>query len=138
MEKIIKGFILAIIVAFILCGCTSKSNIKEISFNEFKNKIENKDSFVIYIGNKECIHCEEYKPTLEEVLKEYQITIYHLDNKKLTDKEKNEFTKYLSISGTPTIAFIEDGEEESTLNRIVGVKSKEFTIEKFEINGYIK
>lgn len=138
MEKIIKGFILAIIVAFILCGCNKKSNIKEISFDEFKNKMENKESFVLYVGNENCSHCEAYKPILESVLEEYGIFIYHIDNSKLTDKESSEFTRYLSISGTPTVTFITNGEEESTLNRIVGEKTKEATIEKFKINGYIK
>ena len=76
-------------------------------------------------------------PTLESVLDEYDITIYHLDNSKLSDKEYAEFKTYINISGTPTIAFITDGIEETTLNRIVGEQSKENTIERFKTNGYI-
>lgn len=139
MIKIIKGFILAIIISFILCGCnkTNTSKIIEIDFTEFKTKIENKEKFALYIGNDECTHCIEYMPTLVEVLNEYNITIYKLDNNKLSEYEYNEFEEYVSISGTPTIAFIENGEEETSLNRIVGETSKEDTIKKFKINGYI-
>ena len=55
--------------------------------------------------------------------------------------ENNEFNKLnekFSVSGTPTIMFITKGDEETTLNRIVGDTSKEKTIEKFKVNGYIK
>ncbi len=98
----------------------------------------NKESFAIYIGNEGCSHCLSYKPTLEKVLKDYKITIYHLDNSKLSEEEFSEFKTYINISGTPTVAFITDGEEETTLNRIVGEASEESTIEMFKANGYIK
>lgn len=109
----------------------------DISLDEFKEKMANKETFALYIGNEGCTHCIAYLPTLESVLDEYDITIYHLDNSKLSDKEYAEFKTYVNISGTPTVAFITDGEEESTLNRIVGEQSKEDTIERFKTNGYI-
>ena len=77
-------------------------------------------------------------PTLKKVLKEYDITIYHIDNSKLTEEQIGELNTYVNISGTPTIAFITKGEEESTFYRIVGDISYEATIEKFKSNGYIK
>ena len=109
----------------------------DISLDEFKEKMANKETFALYIGNEGCTHCVSYLPTLESVLDEYDITIYHLDNSKLSDKEYAEFKTYINISGTPTVAFITDGEEETTLNRIVGEQSKEDTIERFKTNGYI-
>lgn len=139
MKKIIKY--VSIICLFILltgCGNTKKSNIKEITLDEFKDKITNKESFVVYIGNEDCSHCQSYKPTLEKVLNDYDITIYHIDNSKLSDKEYGEFKNYVSISGTPTVAFITEGEEESALNRIVGQTDEETTIKRFKANGYIK
>ena len=48
------------------------------------------------------------------------------------------FRKYINISGTPTVCFITNGEEETTLNRISGEVSLETTIERFKSNGYIK
>lgn len=138
MKKFLKIFVLLISIT-VLVGCTSKSkNMIEISLDDFKGKLANKESFVLYVGNNSCSACNSYMPTLESVIKEYNITIYHLDNSKLSSKEFAEFTTYLNISGTPTVAFIKNGEEETTLNRITGVTSKERTIEKFKTNGYIK
>lgn len=138
MKRIIK-FLSIIFAAILLTGCSSNDKyINEISLDEFKEKIANKESFALYIGNENCSHCVSYLPTLKSVLKDYNITIYHLDNSKLSDKEYAEFKTYINISGTPTIAFITDGEEETTLNRIVGETSKEDTIERFKTNGYIK
>lgn len=138
-----KKSLIVILITFvsILCltGCTKTSKyMKEINLDEFKEKMANKDSFAIYIGNENCSHCVAYKPTLISVINKYEITLYHLDNSKLSDKEYAEFKTYINISGTPTVAFITNGEEETALNRIVGETSKEDTIEIFKTNGYIK
>ena len=139
MKKVIKSIIIIFTLVFLLTGCSSDEKyIKEITLDQFKEKMANKETFALYIGNENCSHCIAYLPTLKSVLKEYDITIYHLDNSKLSDKEYSEFTTYIGISGTPTVAFITDGEEETTLNRIVGEISKEDTIERFKTNGYIK
>ena len=138
MVKIIKGLILGLIIVSFVCGCSSSSNIKEISLNEFNKKIENKETFVLYVGNEGCHNCVSYEPKLKEVLKEYNLTIYKLDNSKLSEDEFNKLNEKFSVSGTPTIMFITKGDEETTLNRIVGDSSKEKTIEKFKVNGYIK
>ncbi|MGN1267928.1 MAG: thioredoxin family protein [Candidatus Aphodocola sp.] len=138
MKRFLKIIMILFIFTLILSGCSKEEHIKEISLDEFKEKIANKESFALYVGNENCSHCVSYLPTLKSVLKDYNITIYHLDNSKLSDKEYAEFKTYINISGTPTIVFITDGEEETTLNRIVGETSKEDTIERFKTNGYIK
>lgn len=138
-KKKLKIIVIIFIIILLLTGCSSKdSHIKEINLDQFKEKMANKETFSLYIGNENCSHCVAYLPTLKSVLKEYDITIYHLDNSKLNDKEYSEFKKYINITGTPTIVFITDGNEETTLNRIVGENSKEDTIERFKTNGYIK
>lgn len=139
MRRKISKVLAAVIVAImVISGCSKESNIKEITYEEFKEKIANKESFPLYVGNEGCSFCVSYKPTLEAVAKEYNIIIYHLDNSKLSEEEYNEFESYVKISGTPTVAFITDGEEETTLNRISGKASKESTISRFKTNGYIK
>ena len=136
-----KVFTILIIFIFMICltGCTKESKyIKKISYDGFKQKIANKETFVLYVGNKDCSHCAAYKPILTKVCENYKITIYHLDNSKLSEKQYTEFKKIINISGTPTVAFITNGEEESSINRISGESSEEDTIEVFKINGYIK
>ena len=139
MKKLFMCIATTFILAIALTGCSSKSEgIKEISFAEFKEKMINKDTFALYIGNEGCSHCVSYLPTLKSVVNEYNITLYHLDNSKLSKDESSSLKNYISITGTPTVAFITDGEEETTLNRIVGEASKEETIKRFKTNGYIK
>ncbi len=139
MKKILKSLVIIFIVFVMLTGCSSNDkHIVDISLEDFKKKVANKESFALYVGNENCSHCVSYMPTLKSVLKEYGITIYHLDNSKLSEKEYADFKTYINISGTPTIAFITNGEEETTLNRIVGEVSKESTIDRFKTNGYIK
>lgn len=139
MKKMFKCIIILFMLTIILTGCSSNDNhIIDISFNEFKEKMDNKDTFALYIGNENCSHCVSYLPTLKSVLDSYNITIYHLDNSKLTDEEDSLFKNYASISGTPTVIFITKGEEETTLNRIVGETSFDATKERFKTNGYIK
>lgn len=139
MKKFIKYFVLVISFMFILCACTkSNSHIKEISLKDLKTKINNKESFALYIGNENCSHCVAYLPTLEEVLDKYNITVYHLDNSKLSTNELSKLKEYVNITGTPTIAFLVKGEEESTLYRITGEASYDTTVQKFKDAGYIK
>lgn len=138
MKRFLRIIMGLFIFTIILSGCSKEEHIKEISLDEFKEKIANKETFAIYIGNKGCSHCVSYRPILEKVLEDYDITIYHIDNSKLDNKEYAEFRTYINISGTPTVAFITDGEEETTLNRITGEVSRDATIERFKSNGYIK
>ena len=138
MKKILKTIILLFIVTIMLCGCSKKEHIIEISLDEFKEKMANKESFALYVGNEGCTHCVSYRPVLEQVLEDYDITIYQIDNSKLDNSEFAEFRTYINISSTPTVAFITNGQEESTLNRITGGVSKETTIERFKSNGYIE
>lgn len=138
MKKILKAIVLLFVVTIMFCGCSKEERIVGISLDEFKEKMANKESFVLYVGNEGCSHCISYRPVLEQVLEDYDITIYQIDNSKLDNSEFAEFRTYVNISGTPTVAFIADGEEESTLNRITGEVSRETTIERFKSNGYIE
>ena len=72
------------------------------------------------------------------MLDKYNITVYHLDNSKLSTNELSKLKEYVNITGTPTIAFLVKGEEESTLYRITGEASYDTTVQKFKDAGYIK
>lgn len=136
MKKIL--LLLTFILVTFTFGCGKKERILEVSANEFLTKIENKETFALYIGNDNCTYCNQYKPTLEDVLNDYDISIYHLDNSKLTSENYNKINPIINVQSTPTIVFIKDGEEKSTLDRIVGQVSYEKTVNKFKKNGIIK
>ncbi len=139
MKKLLIFLTIVTSCLLLLSGCkTKEKKIVDITLDEFKKKIENKETFPLFIGNDSCSHCISYLPILKKVVEDYDITLYHLDNSKLSEDELSEFNSYINISGTPTVVFITNGEEETTLNRINGEVSREATISRFKTNGYIK
>lgn len=133
-----KKVLLLIICIFSFCACTSKNYLIDTTLDEVKTKVENKESFVLYIGSADCSHCAQYKPKLEDVALEYEIDVYYIDTSKLDDTEYNELTQIVSFSGTPTTAFIENGEDLGTQTHIDGEVSIEKIKKIMKNNGYIK
>ena len=75
----------------------------------------------------------EYSAEQIRSIKEY---VKYLDDNEIKfDTYEKERQKFLENND---LNFITKGEEETTLNRIVGETSKEDTIERFKTNGYIK
>lgn len=109
----------------------------EINYNEFKEKVENKDTFILVISQTGCSHCEQYLPELERTLKEVNLKAYVVNIKNLSEEDANSFSKDVIFSGTPTTIFYTDGIEKTSLNRIVGYASRNKIIERFKSLGYI-
>lgn len=131
MKKI--KLVLLVIGIILLTGC-SKSNLKEISYKEYKNLIDSKESFILEVMREECTACKSFKPNLEAVIDKYNIEVKYINTDKLSDDELDEF----GISGTPTLIFYNDGVEETTASRLVGSVSQDKIIAKFKANGFIK
>lgn len=114
------------------------SHLVLIDTEKLKEKIDNKDTFMLIITQTECVHCEAYLPTLKKVLFDYDITAYQIHQDTLNNEEKAYLKGIASISGTPTLIFLKDGEEMSALNRLVGEQSRSKTIERLKVMGYIE
>lgn len=126
-------FIFIIIGLLLLTGC-SKSNIERISYSEYEKLIADKETFILEVMQDDCSACKRFKPNLEEVLKEYKIKVKAISTDDLTDEQQDNF----GITGTPTVIFYINGEEETTASRIIGSVSKDKIISKFKANGFIK
>ena len=50
-------FVFSLIVLLIVFTNWNKNNeyLKDVTYSEIKNKVENKESFVLYIGNEFCL-----------------------------------------------------------------------------------
>lgn len=130
------AIILSILIYFIL---NNKSYLTEISYDEIIEKIDNKESFILCITATDCIHCQNYKPKLEKIIKEYNITIYNTNIDNMTEEEYENFKTRLSFDGgTPVTIFIKDGTETTTATRIEGNVSIEKIIKKLQKNDYIE
>ena len=143
-KNIILGVLVCILVILV---CTlllvigkkynpSKSEYESV-LNGLKEKIDNKEKFVLVITQTGCSHCMAYLPVLDEIGKDYKLTFYDINMTNLSDEEKTEFNKLVRISGTPTTIFYTDGEEKTTTSRLVGEKTKEKIINRLKSEGYI-
>ena len=109
-----------------------------LDINGLKDKIENKDTFMLIITQTNCEHCEAYLPTFKKVLADFDITGYQIHQNLLEGEDLAYLKSVASINGTPTLIFIKEGEESSTLNRLVGERSRTETIDRLKVMGYIE
>ena len=137
--KYIFTFIISIILICLLTlygiNYYSNGNLKELKNKEVIEKIKNKEDFVLCVAQTTCSHCEMYKPKLKKIANKHDIEIYYINIDKLTKKEKKEFSKYIYTEGTPVTIFFNNGEEETTANRIQGNASSkkiEDTLKKYK------
>lgn len=144
-KNIILG-VLVIILVVLICtlaiiigikNSKSYQSIEEINLTTLRDKINNKDKFVLVVTQTGCSHCTAYLPVLEEIGEEYKLKFYDINMTNLADEEKTEFNSLVRISGTPTTIFYTDGEEKSTSTRLVGEKTKDKIITRLKSEGYI-
>lgn len=111
----------------------------EITYKELEEKIQSKDKFVLFIGKQDCSHCQKYKTTVNKVVEEYKVEIFHIDISKLTTEELAYITSHFPFTGTPTTLVIENGKEyKRQICRIDGAKSYEYTVNRLKKAGIIK
>lgn len=126
------------VIASALDTAAKDKTLVELTYKELEKKLDNEDTFILVITQTRCSHCAQYKPVLKEVLYEYGITAYEIDQEKLTDKELGKLKNVANISGTPTTVFIVDGEEINTSSRLRGaVTNKHTIIKRLKAQGYI-
>lgn len=134
MKKIL--WILCIIIYMTGCG-TKIQNYQEITYNEYIEKIEKKESFVLFMWQTNCSHCQSFKPIFKKVIQNYGIeNVYALNLDDLTDKEYAKLKNKTFISGTPTTVYIENGVTQ-TSPKIIGDKEENLIIKFFKKIEYI-
>lgn len=139
MKKYFIILIMALGIMLLVSACGKKlTTYEEISYDDFKSKIKNKESFVLFVGSSTCTACDKYKITLNEFIEDYQIQIYYIDISKINNDAMSEFMTVINFSSTPTTVFITDGIEKTVYNRIVGALPYSKIVSKFEKAGYIK
>lgn len=136
MKKVFM--IISLLVCVIgLTGCSKYKTYTELSFDEFQNKLNNKDSFVVVMGSSTCSACAMYKKTMQDVIKDKQVEIFYLGLDKLNDEQYSKiYSKYV-IESTPTTIFIKDGTETTTYDRIIGAASYSKVVDALKKHGII-
>lgn len=91
---------------------TGSVGLNKISYNEYKEMVNNNDNFVVIIERTGCGWCEQYMPIMEEYANEKKISVMYIDTADLSDAEYDELSStndYLRKNkwGTPTTLFMQ-------------------------------
>lgn len=88
-------------------------NVSPISANNLIQKIKAKDSFIVFIGYKECPYCRKFSPTLKNFLSQSDKKIFYLDLDQFDSPETadsfQEIVKDTNLKYTPTVERISNG-----------------------------
>ncbi len=114
MKKFI--YILLIMLLF-LSGCSSdKDPINYISLDEYVEKINSDDDFVLVVGRIDCSACIAFKPILQETATSKDLKIDYVqidetwtDEDRATLLEETQKTYDFNLTGTPTTLIVKDG-----------------------------
>ena len=92
-------------------GSAGEAGLHQITYNDYEEKVENGDAFIVIIERAGCSYCVQYMPIVEEVANEKKIPIYYIDTDTLSQDEYTELSttnNYLKRNdwGTPTTLFM--------------------------------
>ncbi len=131
MKKIVKVLLIALVLAS--CG-------KKLPTAELNQKLDNKESFVLYINQTTCSACAEFNPVLKEVKKNYQVEYYDwvVDTDKSEKADIEALVKRLNLPeslATPTLVIIKEG---TTRSFQVGFMPYRDLLDYFKTYGIIQ
>lgn len=119
---LVIGVILVIVLGcFVMKGTKAKPNyelplelsgdagLTKLSYDEYQEKIDNGDSFVVIIERTTCSHCQNFMPVAEEFANANSVPMYYIDTDEMEEDEWSEleksntfFKKNKDNWGTPT------------------------------------
>ena len=119
------------------------SGLSEITYTEYKEKMESEKPFIVIIERTTCSQCINYMPVAEQFASDYNIPIYYINTDNLSQdeftslqKSNTFFKKKKDNWGTPTtiilignqaIDYLEGETDEDGLNSFL---SEYITLEK--------
>ncbi len=137
--KRVGQLLLVLLGVLMLTGCGKLTTYRTIDYNKYKAMVDNKESFILFIGSDSCSACATYKQYLDAVITKYNVEVNYLNVAALTKDQASEFNAAINYGGsTPTTVYIVKGEEKNIYDRIKGAQDYDGIIESFRQNGYIK
>lgn len=152
---LIIGLIVVVILGFFLMkgkkvepsyqlplALTGESGLQELTYSEYQEKIDNKESFVLIIERATCSHCVNFMPVAENFAKDNNVPMYYVDTDTFSEEDWTEFEKSNSFLkknsnswGTPTTIVLA-GEEavdyiegETTADKLLELYKEYFDME---------
>lgn len=132
-------FVCLIIILIFNMSKTKEGALIKVNYNEVKEKINDKEDFVLVVSQSTCSHCATYKPKLKGIAKDYGLDIYYIDYDTESSSVQKDFLNYFHLSGaTPTTMFIKEGHEVSVLNRLEGDLGATKVVKQLQKMGFIE
>ena len=97
----------------------------EIDVDKVVEKINNKETFLVYVGYPGCQACEKYNPILKRVQTQNDNDTFYLNYISINKKSKNwtKFTNSIDIKQKMTIS---EDEKEKTIDDTIGNIMKKY------------
>ena len=135
MKKIFIKIPLFLIAILLLTGC--QTTLKRVGYDEIKDMIDKKETFILEITQDGCSHCEEFTPRLKTILKDNNLEAYNLNISYISESDYNKFNEKYTFEGTPTTMFFNKGKEifSSRITGSISDKKLKNTLKKLK---YIK
>ena len=119
---LIIGLIIVIVIAgFLMKGekakpsytlplaLTGEGGLHLLSYQEYQQKIDNNEAFIVILSRESCSHCANFIPVAEKFAKEKELPMYYVDTDTFTTEDwetfenSNTFLKKQKGNwGTPT------------------------------------
>jgi len=133
-----KNKILIIIAIILFTSACSSSYLKSINFKKLNQKLDNKETFILYLTNED-EYGKTLRNTLLKVAKENDIKVFYLNTDKINDEEIKSLKEDFYFEDSNFIVFVKNGIETTVASRIENVYIQEEKLEEeLKIQGYIK
>ncbi|WP_411348282.1 thioredoxin family protein [Paenibacillus sp. WLX2291] len=83
-----------------------------ITLQDYKNKVESKETFYMYIYANSCEVCQQFKPVVNDFLEKSRTKFYAI-NLDIQENNNPEYLMQQKVSKTPTLIFYKNGKESS-------------------------
>ena len=126
---------------------TGEAGLHQISYAEYKAKIDNGESFVFIVERATCSHCVNFMPVAENFAKDEGVPMYYVDTDTFGEEEWAEFEKTNSFFkkhvgnwGTPTTIVLAGSsavdviEGETSSEKLKKLYEKYFDLESYKNN----
>ena len=132
-----KKILLVVVALCLLGGCFkfTKGEVTTKRAGDVLEMFENKDSFILYVGNNECESCSDYLMVLQDLITEYNINIIYINTLIAEDEEiiNTLIYDYLyRLNIMPSTYLIKDGKAIDIKEGYMGLQQLEEWLKKNE------
>lgn len=134
---IVLGIVIAIIILVMILTVLSGAKKQKI-VDAFNKSFESKTEEIVYLGRPGCSHCIAFKPVLQKVIADYDLSYLDINTDELGEKRLNDILKKLGMDtetfGTPTTVIVKN---KKVVDTLMGEVSEEDLIDTLKENKVI-